>query len=36
MINDIQSYLTTENIFLIANWGVLPFWFLPWFCSLPA
>ena len=28
MINDIQSYLTTENIFLIANWGVLPFWLL--------
>ena len=28
MINDIQSYLTTENIFLIANLGVLPFWFL--------
>ena len=28
MINDIQSYLTTENIFLIANWGVIPFWCL--------
>ena len=34
MINDIQSYLTTENIFLIANWGVLPFWFLMLIFSL--
>tara|TARA_B100000965_G_C19569168_1_gene748251 strand:+ start:599 stop:1069 length:471 start_codon:yes stop_codon:yes gene_type:complete len=28
MINDIQSYLTTENVFLIVNWGIIPFWVL--------
>ena len=28
MINNIQTYLTYENIYLFANWGVLPFWFL--------
>ena len=28
MINNLMSYLTNENIFLITNWGVIPFWFL--------
>ena len=33
MINNLLSFLTNENIYLIANWGVIPFWlfliFLP-------
>ena len=28
MINDLLPLLTNENIYLIANWGVIPFWFL--------
>ncbi|MFL2889708.1 MAG: ABA4-like family protein [Pelagibacteraceae bacterium] len=28
MINNFQTYLTYENIYLLANWGVLPFWVL--------
>ena len=28
MINNILSFLSFENIYLIANWGVIPFWFL--------
>ncbi len=28
MINNIEAYLTYENIYLIANWGVLPFWLM--------
>ena len=28
MINNLLSLLTYENIYLIANWGVVPFWFL--------
>ena len=28
MINNLLSLLTFENIYLIANWGVIPFWFL--------
>ena len=28
MINDLLPLLTYENIYLIANWGVIPFWFL--------
>jgi hypothetical protein len=28
MINNIQPYLTNENIYLIANWGVIPFWLM--------
>jgi hypothetical protein len=28
MINNLEMYLTLENIFLFANWGVLPFWML--------
>jgi len=28
MINNLISFLTYENIYLIANWGVIPFWLL--------
>jgi len=28
MINNLLSLLTFENIYLAANWGVIPFWFL--------
>ena len=28
MINNLLSLLTSENIYLIANWGVIPFWLL--------
>tara|TARA_A100001011_G_C14314647_1_gene847336 strand:+ start:1237 stop:1707 length:471 start_codon:yes stop_codon:yes gene_type:complete len=28
MINNIEPYLTYENIYLIVNWGVIPFWLL--------
>ena len=28
MINNFESYLTYENIYLVSNWGVLPFWIL--------
>ena len=28
MINNLLSILTNENIYLIANWGVIPFWLL--------
>ena len=28
MINDLISFLNYENIYLIVNWGVLPFWLL--------
>jgi len=28
MINTLQDLLTNENIYLLANWGVLPFWLL--------
>ena len=28
MINNLLVSLTYENIYLIANWGVIPFWFL--------
>ena len=28
MINDLLPLLTYENIYLIANWGVVPFWLL--------
>ena len=28
MINTLQSLLTYENIYLFANWGVVPFWLL--------
>ena len=33
MINNFLTFLNFENIYLIANWGVIPFWlfliFLP-------
>jgi hypothetical protein len=28
MINNLMSVLTYENIYLIANWGIIPFWLL--------
>ncbi len=28
MINNLISFLSFENIYLIANWGVIPFWLL--------
>ena len=28
MINNLLPLLSYENIYLIANWGVIPFWFL--------
>ena len=28
MINNLLSLLTYENIYLVANWGVIPFWIL--------
>ncbi len=28
MINNLLSLLTYENIYFIANWGVIPFWLL--------
>ena len=31
MINNLESYLTFENIYLLANWGVIPFWLMLFF-----
>ena len=35
MINNLLSLLTFENIYLISNWGVIPFWlmliFIPYY-----
>ena len=28
MLNDVMAFITPENIYLIANWGVIPFWLL--------
>ena len=28
MINTLEALLTFENIYLLANWGVVPFWLL--------
>ena len=28
MINDLLLFFTYENIYLLANWGVVPFWLL--------
>tara|TARA_Y100001970_G_scaffold269491_1_gene362068 strand:+ start:974 stop:1444 length:471 start_codon:yes stop_codon:yes gene_type:complete len=28
MINSLELYLTFENIYLVANWGVIPFWLM--------
>ena len=39
MFNNLLAYVTVENIYLAANWGVIPFWllliFLPnhWFTN---
>ena len=28
MLNNLIAYITTENIYLAANWGIIPFWLL--------
>ena len=28
MLDNLLAYVTTENIYLAANWGVIPFWML--------
>jgi hypothetical protein len=28
MINDLLALVNSENIYLVANWGVIPFWLL--------
>ena len=28
MLDNMEFYLDVENIYLIANWGVVPFWLL--------
>ena len=28
MFNNLLAYITPENIYLTANWGVIPFWLL--------
>ena len=28
MINDLLDLINSENIYLVANWGVIPFWLL--------
>tara|TARA_B100001248_G_scaffold261262_1_gene251867 strand:- start:442 stop:912 length:471 start_codon:yes stop_codon:yes gene_type:complete len=28
MLNDLLTYFTADNIYLAANWGVIPFWLL--------
>ena len=28
MINNLETFLTLENIYLLANWGVIPFWIM--------
>ena len=28
MLNDLITFITPENIYLVANWGVIPFWLL--------
>ena len=28
MINNLVTLLTVENIYLVANWGVIPFWLI--------
>jgi len=28
MLNNLLGYITVENIYLAANWGVIPFWLL--------
>ena len=28
MLNDLLAYINAENIYLVANWGIIPFWLL--------
>ena len=28
MLNNLLAYITLENIYFLANWGVIPFWLL--------
>ena len=28
MLNNLLAYITPENIYLVANWGVIPFWLM--------
>jgi len=28
MINNLLAFVNSENIYLIANWGIIPFWFM--------
>ncbi len=28
MINNLLTLITNENIYLVANWGIIPFWLL--------
>ena len=28
MINNLLAFINSENIYLIANWGIIPFWML--------
>ena len=28
MLENLQMYLTPDNIYLFSNWGVIPFWIL--------
>ena len=28
MINDLLDFISAETIYLVANWGVIPFWLL--------
>ena len=28
MLNNLLGYITAENIYLVANWGIIPFWLL--------
>jgi len=28
MLNNLLAFITPENIYLVANWGVIPFWLL--------
>mgnify|MGYP001182520855 CR=1 FL=1 len=28
MLNDLLTFINVENIYLVANWGVIPFWLL--------
>ena len=28
MINNLLAFVNSENIYLLANWGIIPFWFM--------